>query len=159
MCETTPQPQAAIRCAERVRGSWRWLEGWPVSRWPACLHYPPVLPSLPPVRSLSQQLKENFPGKKYAKVQDSLKSSCEYSIDRKEQTTPHAPHIESQPRPSASPPKVARKCAYKNTSKVAVADKVFCKTQGAVQVASGLDLLGRNANFQNHPGMAALRLV
>lgn len=115
--------------------------------------------STPQFVHLSQQLKENFPGKKNAKVQDSLKSSCEYSIDRKEQTTPHAPHIERQPRPSASPSKVARKCAYKNTSKVAVADKVFCKTQGAVQAASGLDLLGRNANFQNHPGMAALRLV
>lgn len=116
-----------------------------------------LLLSLPPSSFTAAERK--LPGKKNAKGQNSLKSSCDYSIDRKEQTSPHAPHIESQPRPSASPPNVERKCAYKNTSKVAVADKVFCKTQGAVQVASGLDLLGRNANFQNHPGMAALRLV
>lgn len=127
MCETTPQPQAAIRCVEKVRGSWRgWKAGWSAEGLLASTETATPLSS-PQLVHLSQLLKENFPGKKNAKVQDYLKSSCEYSIDRKEQTTPpHSPHIESQPRPSASAPKVAKKCTYKNTSKVAIADKVFC---------------------------------
>lgn len=54
---------------------------------------------------------------------------------------PPTPYIESYPPdPAPCPIKGIRKCPYNNVSKLAFVDKVFCKTQGAVQVASGLDL-------------------
>lgn len=42
--------------------------------------------------------------------------------------------------PAPCPIEGIRKCPYNNISKLAFVDKVFYKTQGVVQVASGLDL-------------------